>query len=76
MNAKEINPGSNGTILLFVALAAPLTIVTIWIFIAFLSQYLLQGKPFVQRLGWLVLLLYKWWYRKDDKEKKTDRSDD
>jgi len=70
MNAKEVNPGSNGTILPFVALAAPLAIVTIWIFIVFQDQYLLRGKPFVQRLGWPVLLLHKWWYRKDDKDKR------
>jgi len=74
MNAKEINPGSNGTIPLFVALAAPLTIVTIWIFIAFRSQYHLRGKSlsFVQRLAWPVLLLRNW-YKKDDKDKDKRR---
>jgi len=73
MNAKEINPDSNGTIPLFVALAAPLTIVTIWVIIAFQSRYLLKGRPFVQRLGWPVLLLHKWWYKQDDKEKEKEK---
>jgi len=76
MNAKEINPDSNGTIPLFVALAAPLTIVTIWVIIAFQSRYLLHDKSFVHRLAWPVLLLHQWWYKKkDDKDKARRRID-
>jgi len=66
MNTKEINPGSNGTLPLFVTFAALLTIATIWIFIALRNRYLLPGKTFVQRLAWPVLLLYRWWYRKGE----------
>lgn len=66
MNAKEINPGTNGTLPLFVALAAPLTVVTIWVIIAFQSQYLLQNQTFMERLAWPVLLLHRWWSKKKD----------
>jgi len=66
MNAKEINPDTNGTLPLFVALAAPLTIVTIWVIIAFQSQYLLQDQPFMHRLAWPVLLLRQWWDKKEN----------
>lgn len=78
MNAKEIAPDTLGTISHFVAFAAPLTVVTIWVIIAFQSQYLLQDKPFVQRLAWPVLLLRRWWRKKQNLEiqarRVTDRS--
>jgi len=44
--------------------------VTIWVIIAFQSWYLLEGKSFVQRLAWPVLLLHTWWYKQDDKDKR------
>ena len=69
MNTKEIVPGSNGTIPLFVALTALLMIVTFWMLVAFRSRYH-YGQPFVQRLAWPVLLLHTWWYKQDDKDRR------
>ncbi|KAJ3563227.1 hypothetical protein NP233_g9075 [Leucocoprinus birnbaumii] len=73
MNTKEINPGTNGTLPYYVALAAPLTLLTIWIIIAFQSQYLLGGRPFVQRLAWPALLIQRWWKRKTVREAKAKK---
>jgi hypothetical protein len=73
MNTKEINPGTNGTLPYYVALAAPLTILTIWIIIAFQSEYLLPGKSFSQRLAWPVLLVHKWLYQKFGRGEKAKR---
>jgi len=72
MNTKEINPGSSGTIPLFVALTALLMIVTVWILVAF-RRPSLRGRPFVQRLAWPVFWLYQW-YKQDDKDKDKDKA--
>jgi hypothetical protein len=61
MNTKEINPGTKGTLPYYIAFAVPLTLITIWIIIAFQSRYLLIGKPFLVRLGWPYYLLKQWW---------------
>ncbi|KAF5350704.1 hypothetical protein D9756_008754 [Leucocoprinus leucothites] len=73
MNTKEIAPGTTGTLPYYVALAVPLTLLTIWIIIAFQSRYLLRGQPFLQRLGWPVLLLRNWWHRKQIREAKAKK---
>jgi hypothetical protein len=64
MNTKEINPNTNGTLPYYIAFALPLTLITIWIIIAFQSRYLLVGKSFLVRLGWPYFLLENWWSEK------------
>ncbi|XP_006455268.1 hypothetical protein AGABI2DRAFT_180409 [Agaricus bisporus var. bisporus H97] len=71
MNTKEVNPEATGTLPYYVAFAVPLTLITIWIIIAFQSRYLLLEKPFVVRLGWPYYLMKKWWSRKPE-TKTTD----
>lgn len=73
MNTKEVNPEATGTLPYYVAFAVPLTLITIWIIIAFQSRYLLLEKPFVVRLGWPYYLMKKWWSRKPE-TKTTDSS--
>jgi hypothetical protein len=64
MNTKEINPGTKGTLPYYAAFAVPLTLITIWIIIAFQSRCLLVGKPFLVRLGWPYYLIKEWWLAK------------
>lgn len=61
MNVIEINP-QNGTattnLSQYIALALPLTIVTVWIIMAFQSKYIFpQGTSFFKRLGWPIFLI-------------------
>jgi hypothetical protein len=61
MNVAEINP-QNGTAITnlaqYVALALPLTILTVWVIIAFQSRYIYpRGTSFFKRLGWPVFLV-------------------
>jgi hypothetical protein len=71
MNTKEINPGTNGTLSIYVAFAIPLTVLTIWIIIAFQSRYLLGNVPFWARLGWPWLVFEKWWSGKRGREARA-----
>jgi hypothetical protein len=58
MNVIEINPKSKGTLPRYFAAAFPLTIVTVWIIIAFQSKYLFKEKTnFFKRLGWPAYLV-------------------
>ena len=41
MNVKELTDGGHGTLSHFIEAAIPLTLVTIWIFLAFQSEYAL-----------------------------------
>jgi len=69
MNVAEINPGTEGTIGHYVALAVPLTLVTAWVIVAFQSKYIFpQGTSFFKRLGWPVLLIYTMISRKRQPE--------
>jgi len=61
MNVIEINP-QNGkattSLAQYVALALPLTLITIWIIIAFQSKHIFpQGTSVIKRLGWPFLML-------------------
>ncbi|KAF5350620.1 hypothetical protein D9756_008755 [Leucocoprinus leucothites] len=57
MNVKEIDPSTKETLPRYVGVALGLTLITIWIIIAFQSQYLLpEGYSFLRRLGWPILL--------------------
>jgi len=58
MNVVEINPDSAGTLPRYFAVAFPLTIVTVWVVIAFQSKYIFREKTnFFKRLGWPVYLV-------------------
>jgi hypothetical protein len=71
MNTKEINPGTNGTLPIYVAFAAPLTILTIWVITAFQSCYFLGNISFWARLAWPWLVFEKWWTGKRSREART-----
>jgi len=59
MNVGEINPGTNGTLPNYVAVALPLTLITAWIIIAFQSTYIFESETtFLKRLGWPVYLVH------------------
>ncbi|KAJ3563226.1 hypothetical protein NP233_g9074 [Leucocoprinus birnbaumii] len=61
MNVQEIVPQTNETLGRYIGVALALTLVTIWIIIAFQSQYLLpKDYSFFKRLGWPVLLAIQW----------------
>jgi len=60
MNVVEINP-QGGTAITnlsqYVALTLPLTVLTIWIIIAFQSKYIFpEGTSFYKRLGWPIFI--------------------
>ncbi len=58
MNVVEINRNSAGTLPRYFAAAFPLTIVTIWVIIAFQNKYIFKEKTnFFKRLGWPAYLL-------------------
>ena len=58
MNVIEINPGSNGTLPHYFAIAFPFTIVTAWVIIAFQSKHIFKERTtFFRRLGWPIYLL-------------------
>ncbi|KAF8153212.1 hypothetical protein B0H34DRAFT_820059 [Crassisporium funariophilum] len=58
MNVAEINPGTAGTLMRYVEIALPLTLITAWIIIAFQSTYIFPGQTsFFKRLGWPAYLL-------------------
>ncbi|KAF9444895.1 hypothetical protein P691DRAFT_735815 [Macrolepiota fuliginosa MF-IS2] len=71
MNTREIVPGTNGDLRYYVALALPLTIFTIWVIIAFQSQYLLKNKSFFARLGWPWFLLHAWWTGRRNRQERA-----
>ena len=76
MNVGEINPGTNGTLPHYVAVALPLTLITAWIIIAFQSTYIFETETtFLKRLGWpvyLVHMMLKNRNKKVEEEKKLD----
>lgn len=54
MNITEINPGTNGTWLLYLVSMLPMTAATVWIIVAFQSQYMFKepNVSFWKRLCW------------------------
>lgn len=61
MNVKDFSPDTHGTLPHYFAAAIGLTAATIWIIIAFQSQYLLPSSfSFPMRLAWPILLPMKW----------------
>ncbi|KIM41609.1 hypothetical protein M413DRAFT_445584 [Hebeloma cylindrosporum] len=69
MNVAEINPGSEGTLPHYFAVALPLTIVTAWVIIAFQSKYIFEDKTnFLKRLGWPAYLVLQMIRKKAQKK--------
>ncbi|EAU84063.2 hypothetical protein CC1G_06925 [Coprinopsis cinerea okayama7 len=60
MNVKEIVPETSETLPHYFETAAPLTLATVWIIVAFQSKYILGYEmPFWKRLGWPILMPLK-----------------
>ncbi|KIL68357.1 hypothetical protein M378DRAFT_21887 [Amanita muscaria Koide BX008] len=58
MNVTEIAPGTAGTVPHYLATALPLTVVSIWILVAYQSRYMFrEEKSFFRRLLWPYELL-------------------
>lgn len=58
MNVQEINPQGKGTLVQYVALSLPLTLVTTWVIMAFQSKYIFPpGTSFIMRLGWPLVFI-------------------
>ncbi|RXW17666.1 hypothetical protein EST38_g8185 [Candolleomyces aberdarensis] len=72
MNVFEISPDAHATIPQYVAIALPLTVLTMWIVIAFRSKIVLSGQvPFWLRLIWPLKKLHAR-YNKNSKAHLTD----
>jgi len=70
MNVEVINPGTNGTLWQYFTTTASLTVVTVWIIVAFQSRHMFPvNVPFWKRLGWPMTLPY-YMYRDTKKEKQ------
>lgn len=69
MNIKEIVPDTFGTLPHYFATAVPLTLVTIWVVIAFQSKYLFRNRPtsFWMRLMWPILVFRAMFGKKEEK---------
>lgn len=60
MNVREINPGTIGTLGIYIAISIPLTIITAWVIIAFQSRYIFpEDTTLMKRLGWPIYLVRK-----------------
>lgn len=60
MNVSEINPGTFGTLPIYIGVSIPLTIVTAWVIIAVQSRYIFpENTGFFRRIGWPVYLVMK-----------------
>jgi len=65
MNVVEINPDTRGTLPLYIITMLAMTVPTVWIIIAFQSQYMFKEKDasFWKRLCW-PFYLTRYWLRK------------
>lgn len=71
MNVRELNPGTEGTIALYVAVVLSLTLTTVWVIITYQSKHMFpEDVTFVKRLGWPVFLLLRL-FGKDVFQKKS-----
>jgi hypothetical protein len=60
MNVIELNSGTFGTIPLYVAAALPLTMLTIWIIVAYQSRFVLHDdEPMWKKLLWPIAFVNK-----------------
>lgn len=60
MNVIELNSGTYGTIAHYVEATLPLTLVTIWIIVAFQSRFILrEDQAMWKKLLWPIALLQK-----------------
>jgi len=74
MNISAINPGTFGTVREFVAAAIPLTVVTIWVAVAFQRKYFLTGHGIWTTLIWPIILLKEALTKKKATEDQDDPS--
>jgi hypothetical protein len=59
MNVSELSPSTNGSLWLYFVVAAPLTILTAWIIVAFQSKYIFpEGTGMMKRLAWPYYLVF------------------
>lgn len=66
MNVKEINPQSNGTIPHYIATVVPLSLISIWVIVAFQSKNYMPGQSMWTRFLWPIVLA-KAFFTKDVK---------
>jgi hypothetical protein len=70
MNVGAINPGTKGTFMQYFVTTAGLTVLTVWIIVAFQSRHMFPvNVPFWKRLGWPFFLFY-YMYEESKKEKQ------
>ncbi|KAF8892904.1 hypothetical protein BD779DRAFT_1765736 [Infundibulicybe gibba] len=77
MNIREVSPDTSGSLVHYIAVAAPMTIVTIWVIIAFQSRYLFEeDTPIWKRLGWPILLIQRMSKKSNNRtQRQGDRQD-
>jgi len=68
MNVIELNSGTYGTLGTYVAATLPLTLVTIWIIVAYQSRFVLrEDEAMWKKLLWPIALLYRIFSRSRDR---------
>lgn len=73
MNVREISPETVGSLSHYVETALSLTLLTVWVIIAFQSKHIFpEGVTFVKRLGWPFFLLLKLFGKNMFAKKRTD----
>jgi len=77
MNVREISPDTLGSLSHYVETALSLTLLTVWVIIAFQSKYIFpEGVTFMKRLGWPFFLLMKLFGKNMFAKKSTDEFED
>jgi hypothetical protein len=71
MNVREINPGTLGTLPHYIATVIPLTLISIWIIMAFQSKYYLSGDSMWTRLLWPIVMV-KGLFKREEKRNQLD----
>ncbi|KAL0064677.1 hypothetical protein AAF712_008375 [Marasmius tenuissimus] len=75
MNVKEVTHDDNPGVIVYIAVAIPLTVLTVWVIMTFQIKHFFQDDTtFWMRLWWPVLL-FRSVFGLDDKPEKPDRSD-
>ncbi|KAK0194621.1 hypothetical protein F5146DRAFT_925341 [Armillaria mellea] len=73
MNVRELSKDTKGTLPHYFETAAPLTLVTVWVVMAFQSKYLFDsGSTFWMRLVW-PWMLFKQVFMNRDKEREREK---
>ncbi|KAK0205522.1 hypothetical protein DFS33DRAFT_1487588 [Desarmillaria ectypa] len=73
MNVREISPGTHGSLPHYFEAAVPLTLLTVWVVMAFQSKYLFNsGTTFWMRLLW-PWMLFKQVFMNRERERERER---